>query len=49
MLIILFLITGAAHDATYKNTEYFLYHKGSYAEAEIEMKKYRIPQPSSIK
>ncbi|XP_050539832.1 NADH dehydrogenase [ubiquinone] flavoprotein 3, mitochondrial [Daktulosphaira vitifoliae] len=34
---------------TYKNPQYFSYHKTSYFDAEIEMLKYRLPQPSSLK
>lgn len=32
----------------YKVPEYFCYNVMSYYEAEIEMSKYRLPQPSSI-
>nr|CAD7572463.1 unnamed protein product [Timema californicum] len=38
---------GAAKQGQYKNPEYFCYNPISYFEAEIEMAKYRIPQPSS--
>lgn len=38
---------GAAKDTDYKNPEYFCYDKTSYFEAEIEMLKYRCPQPSA--
>lgn len=38
---------GAAKSADYKNPEYYCYDKTSYFEAEIEMLKYRCPQPSS--
>lgn len=37
---------GAAKNTGYKNPEYFCYDKTSYFEAEIEMLKYRCPQPS---
>ncbi|KAK7870946.1 hypothetical protein R5R35_012165 [Gryllus longicercus] len=40
---------GASKDGNYKNPEYFLYHNMSYFEAEIEMAKFRLPQPSSKK
>lgn len=39
---------GAAKDGEYKNPEYYSYHNTSYFEAEIEMLKYRLPQPSSL-
>uniref|UniRef100_T1HES3 Complex I-9kD n=1 Tax=Rhodnius prolixus TaxID=13249 RepID=T1HES3_RHOPR len=39
---------GAAKQADYKNPEYFCYHKLSYFEAEIELQKFRLPQPSSL-
>lgn len=38
---------GAAKNTAYKNPEYFCYDKTSYFEAEIEMLKYRCPQPST--
>ncbi|XP_077284238.1 NADH:ubiquinone oxidoreductase subunit V3 [Arctopsyche grandis] len=31
----------------YKVPEYFCYHAMSYYEAEVEMSKFRLPQPSS--
>lgn len=37
---------GAAKNTDYKNPEYFCYDKTSYFQAEIEMLKYRCPQPS---
>ncbi|XP_067004419.2 uncharacterized protein [Anabrus simplex] len=40
---------GASKTGDYKNPEYFLYNNMSYFEAEIEMAKYRLPQPSSKK
>ncbi|XP_065159047.1 uncharacterized protein NdufV3 [Atheta coriaria] len=41
---------GASKDSPkYKNPEYFLYNTMSYHEAEIEMLKYRCPQPSNKK
>ncbi|XP_063242257.1 uncharacterized protein LOC134542163 [Bacillus rossius redtenbacheri] len=39
----------ASKQAEYKNPEYFCYNEFSYFEAENEMLKYRLPQPSSIK
>ncbi|KAG8229817.1 hypothetical protein J437_LFUL008184 [Ladona fulva] len=38
---------GASKSSNYKNPEYFSYHKFSFAEAEMEMIKFRIPQPSN--
>lgn len=38
---------GAAKSGDYKNPEYYCYDKTSYFEAEIEILKYRCPQPSS--
>ncbi|XP_034235924.1 uncharacterized protein LOC117642147 [Thrips palmi] len=40
---------GASKSTGYKNPEYFCYHAGSYFEAEVEMLKYRCPQPSALK
>ncbi|KAJ8969382.1 hypothetical protein NQ314_001781 [Rhamnusium bicolor] len=40
---------GAAKNSNYKNPEYFCYDKISYYEAEIELLKYRCPQPSTEK
>ncbi|XP_053696214.1 uncharacterized protein LOC128743627 [Sabethes cyaneus] len=40
---------GASRDGEYKVPEYFCYDKGSFFEAEVEMEKYRLPQPSSVK
>uniref|UniRef100_A0A1B6LUA1 Uncharacterized protein n=1 Tax=Graphocephala atropunctata TaxID=36148 RepID=A0A1B6LUA1_9HEMI len=40
---------GASKSAAYKNPEYFCYHNTSYFEAEVEMSKYRLPQPSPFK
>uniref|UniRef100_A0A1B0AUD2 Uncharacterized protein n=1 Tax=Glossina palpalis gambiensis TaxID=67801 RepID=A0A1B0AUD2_9MUSC len=40
---------GAAHNAEYKVPEYFCFNRYSYAEAEVEMAKYRCPQPSALK
>lgn len=40
---------GAAKNTGYKNPEYFCYDKTSYFEAEIEMLKFRCPQPSTSK
>lgn len=39
---------GAKVDGDYKVPEYFNYNTMSYHEAEVEMAKYRIPQPSSL-
>ncbi|KAF5308909.1 hypothetical protein FQR65_LT00609 [Abscondita terminalis] len=41
--------SGALKDGEYKNPEYFSYNELSYYEAEIEMAKYRLPQPVSRK
>lgn len=38
---------GATKSGEYKNPEYFCYDKTSYFEAEIEILKYRCPQPST--
>ncbi|XP_014213890.1 uncharacterized protein LOC106643319 [Copidosoma floridanum] len=38
---------GAKKDAEYKNPEYFCYHVDSFADAFIEMEKYRLPAPSN--
>jgi hypothetical protein len=38
---------GASKDGQYKNPEYFCYNRMSYFEAESEMSKYRLPQPSN--
>ncbi|XP_058822962.1 uncharacterized protein LOC131684268 [Topomyia yanbarensis] len=38
---------GASRDGEYKVPEYFCYDKGSYFEAEVEMEKFRLPQPSA--
>ncbi|XP_037935180.1 uncharacterized protein LOC119669386 [Teleopsis dalmanni] len=40
---------GAAPNAPYKVMEYFCFNRFSYAEAEVEMAKFRCPQPSAIK
>ena len=40
---------GASKNSNYKNPEYFCYNTTSYFEAELEMQKYRLPQPSSKK
>lgn len=42
-------VKKAAENGTYKNPQYFSYHKTSYFDAEIEMLQYRLPQPSSLK
>ncbi|XP_044728827.1 uncharacterized protein LOC123292297 [Chrysoperla carnea] len=41
------ILTGTSKNGAYKNPEYFSYDKTSYFEAEIEMLKYRCPQPSA--
>ncbi|BES90943.1 Hypothetical protein NTJ_03751 [Nesidiocoris tenuis] len=38
---------GVTAQSEYKVPEYFCYDKTSYFEAEIEILKYRLPQPSS--
>ncbi|KAL1450782.1 hypothetical protein WDU94_003104 [Cyamophila willieti] len=38
---------GASKSSDYKNPEYFSYNTTSYFEAEIEMLKYRCPQPKA--
>lgn len=38
---------GASKNGKYKNPEYFCYHPTSYFDAEIEMLKFRLPQPSA--
>lgn len=40
---------GASTDGEYKVPEYFCYNKTSYYEAEVEMEKFRCPQPSALK
>ncbi|XP_055545910.1 uncharacterized protein LOC129730539 [Wyeomyia smithii] len=40
---------GASRDGEYKVPEYFCYDKASYFEAEVEMEKFRLPQPSAKK
>ncbi|KAL2717789.1 uncharacterized protein V1478_013489 [Vespula squamosa] len=40
---------GASKDKEYKNPEYFCYHVDSFAEAEVELEKYRLPVPSNKK
>lgn len=40
---------GASKSSEYKNPEYFSYNNMSYFEAEVEMLKFRLPQPSSKK
>lgn len=42
-------VKKASENGVYKNPQYFCYHKNSYFDAEIEMLKYRLPQPSSLK
>lgn len=38
---------GASKSGNYKNPEYFSYHRTSYFDAEPELAKYRLPQPSA--
>ncbi|XP_077272971.1 NADH:ubiquinone oxidoreductase subunit V3 isoform X2 [Temnothorax americanus] len=38
---------NASKDKEYKNPEYFCYHVDSFAEAELELAKYRLPVPSN--
>ncbi|XP_017121372.1 uncharacterized protein LOC108142198 [Drosophila elegans] len=40
---------GASATAEYKVPEYYCFNRFSYAEAEVEMAKYRCPQPSALK
>lgn len=40
---------GAKTDGDYKVPEYFCFNQYSFTEAEIEMAKYRVPQPSALK
>ncbi|XP_023174452.1 uncharacterized protein LOC111601849 [Drosophila hydei] len=39
---------GASATSGYKVPEYFCFNRFSYAEAEVEMAKYRCPQPSAL-
>lgn len=40
---------GASADGQYKVPEYYCFNRMSYHEAEVEMLKYRCPQPSALK
>lgn len=40
---------GASKTKAYKVPEYFCYDRFSYHGAEVEMAKYRCPQPSALK
>lgn len=40
---------GASKSKEYKVPEYFCYDRFSYTSAEVEMAKYRCPQPSALK
>lgn len=40
---------GAKTDGDYKVPEYFCFNQYTFTEAEIEMAKYRVPQPSALK
>ncbi|XP_017146384.1 uncharacterized protein LOC108158514 [Drosophila miranda] len=40
---------GASASSGYKVPEYFSFNRFSFAEAEVEMAKYRCPQPSALK
>ncbi|XP_048507893.1 uncharacterized protein LOC105690067 isoform X1 [Athalia rosae] len=39
----------ASKSGEYKNAEYFCYNEMSFAEAEVEMAKFRLPAPSNKK
>lgn len=49
MVIVTEVGPGASKSGEYKNPEYFCYNTTSYFEAEVEMLKYRLPQPSPYK
>ncbi|XP_069966462.1 uncharacterized protein NdufV3 [Bactrocera oleae] len=38
---------GASQNGEYKVPEYYSFNRFSYAEAEVEIAKYRLPQPSA--
>lgn len=38
---------GAATDGEYKVPEYYCYDRSSYHESEVELAKYRCPQPTA--
>ncbi|XP_030380811.1 uncharacterized protein LOC115628745 [Scaptodrosophila lebanonensis] len=40
---------GATASGDYKVPEYFSFNRFTYAEAEVEMAKYRCPQPSALR
>lgn len=40
---------GASQNGVYKVPEYYSYDRFSYSGAELEMAKYRCPQPSALK
>lgn len=40
---------SASKNGEYKNPEYFCYNVTSFAEAEVEMAKFRLPAPSNKK
>ncbi|XP_073834905.1 NADH:ubiquinone oxidoreductase subunit V3 [Musca autumnalis] len=40
---------ASADNPNYKVPEYFSFNRFSYHEAEVEMAKYRCPQPSALK
>lgn len=40
---------GAKTDGDYKVPEYFCFNQYTFTEAEIELAKYRVPQPSALK
>ncbi|KAH8356909.1 uncharacterized protein LOC110181837 [Drosophila serrata] len=40
---------GASVSGEYKVPEYYCFNRFSYAEAEVEMAKYRCPQPSAVR
>jgi len=49
VVLLLERVKKATKNGPYKNPQYFSYHKNSYFDAEVEMLKYRLPQPSSLK
>ncbi|ALC49427.1 CG11752 [Drosophila busckii] len=40
---------GASANGQYKVPEYYCFNRFSFSEAEVEMAKYRCPQPSALK
>lgn len=41
-------VPGAGDNDKYKVLQYYQYDQQSYFEAEVEMEKFRCPQPSSL-